>query len=162
MEESGTRKPALVVSLVDDSVLGAFVCASRPPHDHVSAIYHVNIFSSFDGEPCLLPFMPDLETVLAGLLEQDGDAAKVGMSSDAKLPGKSRRLWRIADHLHHDHRFLSEGLHQGCRMAEALEKDLPDGLAEPIRRLVVLPHGIAKLLFWEMRPNIGAVEAGML
>lgn len=65
--------------------------------------------------------MPDLETVLAGLLEQDGDAAKVGVSSDAKLPGKSRRLWRVADHLHHDHGFLGEGSHQGRRVAEALE-----------------------------------------
>lgn len=121
MEKSGTRKPALVVGLVDNPVLGAFVCASRPLHDHVSAVYHVNIFSSLNGQPCLLPLMPDFETVLARLLEQDGDAAKVGVSSDAKLPGKSRRLWRVADHLHHHHGFFGEDFHQGRRMTEALE-----------------------------------------
>ena len=49
MEESGTRKPARVVSLVDDPVLGAFVFASRPPHDHISAIDYIDIFGSLDG-----------------------------------------------------------------------------------------------------------------
>ena len=111
MEESGTRKPALVVSLVDNPVLGALVFASRPPHDHISAVDHVDVFSSLDGQPCLLPLIPNLEPVPARLLEQDGDAAKVGVSSDAKLPGKSRGQWRVADHLHHDHGFFGEGLH---------------------------------------------------
>ncbi len=49
VEKSGTRKPALVVSLIDDPVLGTLVFASRPPHDHISAIDHVDIFSSLDG-----------------------------------------------------------------------------------------------------------------
>lgn len=31
-----------------------------------------------------------------------------------------------------------------------------------MRRLIVLPDGIAKLLFWESGPNIGAVEARIL
>lgn len=89
MEESSARKPALVISLVDDPVLGALVYPSRPPHDHISAIDHVDVFSSLDGQPCLLSLMPNLEPVLAGLLEQDGDTAKVGVSTDAKLPRKS-------------------------------------------------------------------------
>ena len=162
MEESGTRKPARIVSLVDDPVLGALVFASRPPHDHISAIDYIDIFSSLDGQPCLLALMPNLEPVLAGLLEQDSDTAKVGVSSDAKLPGKSRRQWRVADHLHHNQGFPSKSLHQGRRVTETLEQDLPDGLAEPLRCLIVIPDGTAKLLFWERGPDIGAIEARML
>lgn len=33
--------------------------------------------------------MPNLESVLAGLLEQDDDTTKVCVSTDAKLPWKS-------------------------------------------------------------------------
>ncbi len=106
--------------------------------------------------------MPNLEPVLAGLLEQDGDTTKVGVSSDAKLPGKSRGQWRVADHLHHDHGFPGEVFHQGRRVTEALEQDLPDGLAEPMRGLIVIPDGTAKLLLWERGPDIGAIEARML
>lgn len=100
--------------------------------------------------------------MLAGLLEQDSDAAKVGVRSNAKLPRESRGQWRVAYHLHHDHGFLREGFHQGRRVTEPLEQDLPNGLAEPMRRLIVLPDGTAKLLLWKRRPNIGAVEARML
>lgn len=47
-------------------------------------------------------------------------------------------------------------------MTETLEQDLPDGLPEPIRRLIVIPDGTAKLLLWEWGPDIGAIEARML
>ena len=47
-------------------------------------------------------------------------------------------------------------------MTETLEQDLPDGLAEPMRRLIVIPDRTAKLLLWERGPDIGAIEARML
>ena len=46
-------------------------------------------------------------------------------------------------------------------MTKALEQDLPDGLPESMRRLIVIPDGTAKLLFWEWGPDVGPIETRM-
>ena len=47
-------------------------------------------------------------------------------------------------------------------MAEALENDLPDGLAKLVCCLVILPDGPTKLLVRERWPDIGTAESSMI
>ena len=104
--------------------------------------------------------MPDLQTFFAGLLEQDGDAAEVGMGSDAELTRENGALSGVADHLHGDNRPFGKVFYQGWRLAETFEQDRPDGLAELAGLFIVRPDWVAEVGFSEVGPDIRSVEAG--
>ena len=146
MPECSTRQP-LAVRFIDDPVPRTFIRAPRPPLNHVPAVNDVYVFQRGDVNPLLPTLMPHLQAVLARLLEQDCDAAEVGMGPDADLTRKTGALWGIADHLHGDDRPLGKFLHQGWRLAEALEQDHPDGNAELAGLFVVRPDWTAEVVF---------------
>lgn len=160
MEERSTAQAGLIIRLVDDPVLSALEPLAGPVHDHVATVDDVDILQRLDRQPSLLVLDPDLKTMLAGLLEKDGDTAEVIVGSDAELAGKSGGEGRVADHLHLDHGTLGELLHDGEGVAEGEQEDLPDELAEMVRGLVVFPDGVAELVVGDlMGPDVGAVEA---
>ena len=88
MEESGTGETVLAVGLIDDPVFGALILTAGPPHKHVTTVDHVNIFEGLDRNPFVV--MVNLQSVLAWLLEQDGNAAKIVMGANPKLSRKRR------------------------------------------------------------------------
>lgn len=161
MPERGARKP-LAIALVDDPVLRALIPPPRPRLDHIPAINNIHVLESGHSEPVLLPLIPDLQAFLAGLLQQDGDAAEVGVRPDAELARFGCVARWVADHLHGHHGFLGECFQYGGGVAEAFEEDLPDRGAEAFGLFVVGPDWGSEVGFWEIGPYVWAVEAGRL
>lgn len=156
------RRQTLLVRLVDHPMLGALVHAPGPLLDHVPAIDDHDVLDRRHRRPCLLALVPHLEPLLVRLLQQDGDAPEIGVGAHPELAGQSRAGGRVADHFHLDDGPLGEALEEGGRVPEALEEDLPDQPPELVGAFVVLGHGVAELGPGEVRPVVGAVEAGGL
>ena len=155
----GSTRHSLAVRLVDDPVSRAPVRAAGPPLNHVAAVDDVQIFQGRDLDPFLLALMPHLQAVFTGLLEQDGDAAKVCMGPDAELTLADLAVRWVADHLHRDDGPLGELIHQGWRLAETLEQNGPKCLSQLASLLIIPPDWSAEVLFREVGPNIGTVDA---
>lgn len=158
MPEGGTRHP-LAIRLIDDPVLRALVRAARPALNHVPAINHVHILERGDLDPVLMALVPDLQAVFAWLLEQDGDAAKVGMGPDPELACADLTMRRVADHLHWHDWPLGELIHQRWWSAQTLQQDRPQRSPQLAGFLVIPPDRAAEIIVGEVRPHVRTIDA---
>lgn len=162
MEKRRAAQPTLVVRFVYDTMLRALVRSAAPPHDHISAIDHIHVLDSFHRNPFLFVVEPYLKAVLVRFLKKHRHAAEVSVRANTELARERGGERRVADHFHHDHGLFSESVHDGDRVAKALEEDLPYRRSEVVCCLVVVPYRGAELVLWQWWPDVGTVEAGVL
>jgi hypothetical protein len=89
--------------------------------NHIPAIYDIDVFQRGYIDPFLTTVVPDFETVLAWLLEQNGHAAEIGVSANAELTFGDVAAWRVSDHFHGYDWPLRELGYRFGRLIEALE-----------------------------------------
>ena len=82
----------------DDAVARAAVVSARPFVHRVAHVDDVGVFDDWHGDPGVGGGVEDFETVGAGLLQEDGDAAEVGVVANC-----------IHQHMYQTH-YLSIGL----------------------------------------------------
>ena len=98
MPESGDGVP-FPTRFVDDPVQIALVLASRPFLEHVSQVDHEFIFDRRNEDPFLFGLMPHLKAILAGILQQYGDATVIRVLRATELSWIFKGVLRIADEL---------------------------------------------------------------
>lgn len=77
--------PMLVTKRLDDPVSGAAVVPGGPFVHRVAHVDDVGVFFDGHGDPGLGWGVEDFEAFGARLLEEDGDAAEVGVVADCRL-----------------------------------------------------------------------------
>lgn len=145
-----------VTAGVDHTMQGGFIHASRPFAQKIADIDHEDILYCWDVEPFVL--MMNLETVLAWLLKENGQSAKVRVSTCSGLASVVREVWRVMEQLQVASWLSYERAKVLSRNSEAKDDDLQELACKLKHALVICLYWLAKDLDRKFWPLVGSLR----